>query len=496
MKAYAILDGGGVKGAALAGCLKAADEHNIQFKGYGGTSAGSIIALLACVGYTADEIQTIMTEEIEFSMFLDDGGLALERLKTILVSPPWSVFRCLDLLFRIYRNCGLYQAQPLQDFLLTKIKTKLPRLRHRSDITFDDLTKEGCVPLKIVATDLRNRSARIYSASGGHDYNGSVIDAVRASMSYPFVFCPVLMNNTFLVDGGVSSNLPIFLFENERRTDRSPVIAFDLVTSPRPRRRHYRAFDLGSDMIGTALEASDILLQEVVKGLYHVRVEIPQDINTLDFTLARPRRRDLFNAGCAATHSFLTQLPQLTNAKTQVQQLQAAHASPKVVVPVLETIAKEFAAHTNACDVRCHIMLPTDHGTNLVVYQHGMNSDADIDLELEGDAGCSGQAWSEGKLAVADLDDAKTKFANWKMTREQQNKVRLDRLTMLSIPIRERPRPGLAETDRASIGILSVDTCTPINDTTWLVSRGPDMVEGAVLELAGRWAEILGQILT
>lgn len=51
MKAYAILDGGGVKGAALAGALAAAEHNGIEFAGFGGTSAGAIVALLACVGY-------------------------------------------------------------------------------------------------------------------------------------------------------------------------------------------------------------------------------------------------------------------------------------------------------------------------------------------------------------------------------------------------------------------------------------------------------------
>jgi len=47
MKAFVILDGGGVKGAALAGCLAAAEDRGIEIVAYGGTSAGSIVALLA-----------------------------------------------------------------------------------------------------------------------------------------------------------------------------------------------------------------------------------------------------------------------------------------------------------------------------------------------------------------------------------------------------------------------------------------------------------------
>ena len=56
MKAYAVFDGGGVKGAALAGALTAAEQEKIEFQGYGGTSAGSIVALLASIGYTGKEI--------------------------------------------------------------------------------------------------------------------------------------------------------------------------------------------------------------------------------------------------------------------------------------------------------------------------------------------------------------------------------------------------------------------------------------------------------
>src|SRR5689334_12234274 len=82
MKAYAILAGGGVKGIALAGCLAAAEDKGIEFAGYGGTSAGSIVALLGAVGYTGSEIRDLMNDE-SLTTFLDDGGRALEELKRI-----------------------------------------------------------------------------------------------------------------------------------------------------------------------------------------------------------------------------------------------------------------------------------------------------------------------------------------------------------------------------------------------------------------------------
>src|SRR2546425_4688484 len=49
-------------------------------------------------------------------------------------------------------------------------------------------------PYTTLFRSLGSRIPRVYSALGGHEFNGSALDAVRASMSYPFVFRPVKMN--------------------------------------------------------------------------------------------------------------------------------------------------------------------------------------------------------------------------------------------------------------------------------------------------------------
>ncbi len=81
MKAYGIFDGGGVKGAALAGCLAAAEEQGVQFLGFGGTSAGSIVATLASVGYSGKELGELLVG-LEFNTFLDDGGDRLDHARS------------------------------------------------------------------------------------------------------------------------------------------------------------------------------------------------------------------------------------------------------------------------------------------------------------------------------------------------------------------------------------------------------------------------------
>ncbi|WNK38667.1 patatin-like phospholipase family protein [Pantoea agglomerans] len=58
--AYAVFDGGGIKGIAFAGALKAVSESNIKFAGYAGASAGAIIAFLSSIGFTGDEILMVV----------------------------------------------------------------------------------------------------------------------------------------------------------------------------------------------------------------------------------------------------------------------------------------------------------------------------------------------------------------------------------------------------------------------------------------------------
>ena len=130
---------------------------------------------------------------------------------------------------------GLYQGRKLKDFLLNKIKEKVPALANNADITFEHLHKAGCLPVKIVASDITYRRPAIFSLDHT-EYGASVIDAVRASTCYPFAFEPVFLNGRRLVDGGLSSNLPVFLFAEEYRQTRIPALAFDLARAW-PRRR-------------------------------------------------------------------------------------------------------------------------------------------------------------------------------------------------------------------------------------------------------------------
>jgi hypothetical protein len=166
---------------------------------------------------------------------------------------------------------------------------------------------------------------------------------------------------------------------------------------------------------------------------------------------------------------------------------------------ILASLARTVEAETRAEKVRAHIMLPTGHGTRVVVYQYGMDNDPDADLELAMDGGCSGKAWATRGPAVADLVRAADTFeSDWKMTRMQQAKVKPDLKSMFSVPIFDTTnRLAQSVNDLDIIGVLSVDSTTPLLDTGWL--SDPARVEHSRLasgtEFLFDWADIVGEIL-
>ncbi|MEI8278778.1 MAG: patatin-like phospholipase family protein [Bacteroidota bacterium] len=158
MKLPFVLSGGGVRGFAHLGVLKAFSERDIYPAVITSTSAGSIIGAMICDGYGVEEIMDL-------------------AIKNKLYGFEWT-----------FPMVGLMSLKPLKDFL-----TKY--LRHKN---LEDLP----TPLYVTATNLLDGRQEIFS-------KGDVVQAVIASCSIPMIFPPVTINNVPYIDGGFSSNLPI-----------------------------------------------------------------------------------------------------------------------------------------------------------------------------------------------------------------------------------------------------------------------------------------------
>jgi len=202
------------------------------------------------------------------------------------------------------QHLGLYHGDRIKRFLLEKAKGRIRSFQSYKDVTFEDLEKAGCVPLRVVASNVLGGRSAILPRD--HEvYGRSALEAVRASAGYPFAFRPLEGSGFRLVDGGLSSNLPSFLFIEEYRNQRIPTFAFDLITSPKDFSPPYALKRYLSDLLNTALEAGDELLRHVSDGVVHVPIEVPKGINTLDFGISRSQRQALYNAGYQQAASFL-----------------------------------------------------------------------------------------------------------------------------------------------------------------------------------------------
>lgn len=139
--AFGVFAGGGAKTAVFPGCLAAAEERNIEFQGYGGSSGGAIIAALAAAGYTAEEIHEILLETKLNEAFLDDKGLNLASLAPL-----------------IGRLSEQLQATTLGGwrniFRRTSAMVKALRTLKRYMISFP--RRRGCIPLRRFAILLRD----------------------------------------------------------------------------------------------------------------------------------------------------------------------------------------------------------------------------------------------------------------------------------------------------------------------------------------------------
>ena len=160
-------------------------------KGYAGASAGAITATLCAVGYTADEISTII-KDTDFSTFLDH-------------EPLGKISELYELIMDYGEHSGIYFHKYMQK--LVNEKTGNP------DYTFGDLWDDKKIKLVIVSTDL-NKLKTVYFSHQSYP-TMPIADAVRMSMSIPFLFNPIKFDDQLFVDGGLIDNYPLHVFDGD-----------------------------------------------------------------------------------------------------------------------------------------------------------------------------------------------------------------------------------------------------------------------------------------
>jgi len=156
------LGSGAARGLAHIGVLKVLKQNNVHIDFIAGTSIGAIVGAIYAAG-----IDPNVMEEI---------AMSLTPAKIALLFAPTFPFS------------GLIDGKRVRDFLESII----------GNPNIEDLK----IPFAAIATDISTGQEVVIT-------KGSVLDAIRASMSIPGMFTPYEHNGTFLVDGGLVNPLPI-----------------------------------------------------------------------------------------------------------------------------------------------------------------------------------------------------------------------------------------------------------------------------------------------
>jgi NTE family protein len=520
MQAYAIFAGGGVKGATFAGCLIEAKELDIEFIGYGGTSAGSLVALLASIGYSPDEIRDIMVKEVDYPSMLGGDLNLLKNLDTLQdrlesiqnaskIGKLWKGAKLgtqaifskkgpFESIIRIRDHFGLYDGQPLVNKARELIIRRYPDLKARNDITFGDLAKHGAKPLKIVASQLHTHQARLYTSAESEE---SVLKALRASTCFPFVFQPVSDGIGRLVDGGLASNLPVFLFNQERLHDRRPVIAFDLQAAAGQVPSTYTLKHFCGDLLETALSAGDALHRGYGAGdrVIHVPINMPEGLTALRFELTDTEKENLVARGQISTNKVLKkELSQARYAQKDVEKLQAGLVKVDLMEAVLSALAQAVAQHPGWSSPRCYVMVPSgDHYA--AAYEHGFK-EGDLDsLRNEWRLPIAASPWGEvreqGRLRLVQLYVLRAEPEKFGLTPGEVRHIPHTRQTLFCRPVfeytRDAPEARAASQRPPVIAILGIDTESTLDTIGW---PGTD-IASTFLDATATWAHVIGKLL-
>ncbi len=201
-----VLSGGGAKGIAHIGVIKALEKNNIPIDYITGTSMGAIIGGLYAMGYTTDQMLDLILSK-EFSYW-----------STGQIDPSSVYYFSRNEQSPTMFNFSIAPPHAAQDSIPASLISPLPMNFGFMDI-FSAYTAQ-CngdfnklfVPFRCVASDV----------SAGHKVvhrSGSLGDAIRSSMSFPLVFQPIRINGALLYDGGIFDNFPVDVMKTDFNPD-------------------------------------------------------------------------------------------------------------------------------------------------------------------------------------------------------------------------------------------------------------------------------------
>jgi NTE family protein len=269
-KKILVLSGGGIRGISFIGALHALHELNIlqNMQTFAGTSVGSLILFLYIIGYKPIDL-------LEFIKAFD-----LNKLKSISVS-----------LF--LESYGLDSGDKIVKTLVKFLDTQ--NIKH--DITFIELFNKTNKTFIVTSVNVSEQKAEYFSHRTHPTM--SVVQAIRMSISIPFVFTPVQFNNCLYVDGGCIDNFPLKQFSGNV----DELIGVYIVNNNEDK-KNIRSFD----------EYAMNVINSMINGITNASIENYEkyiigidigSISSINFDITSEMKTFMYDAGYKAVHKYI-----------------------------------------------------------------------------------------------------------------------------------------------------------------------------------------------
>lgn len=293
-----VLSGGGAKGMTHIGIIRALEENNIPIDYITGTSMGAIIGSLYAMGYSPDDMEALLRSE-DFKRWYSEQ-----------IEPEYGYYfkqnRPTPEFFNIrfsFKDSLHIKPQILPTSMVNPIQMNLVfvELFARATAACNGDFNHLFVPFRCIASDVYNKRPLIMR-------KGDLGDAVRASMSFPFVFKPIEIDSVLAYDGGIYNNFPTDIM----REDFRPGVIIGSVVAANPGKP--KENDLMSQLENMIMQKTDYTLPDSLGIVMTFKYD---DVSLLDFD----RLQELHDIGYNRTISLMDSIKSRIHRRTSAENV-------------------------------------------------------------------------------------------------------------------------------------------------------------------------------
>ena len=293
-----VLSGGGAKGMTHIGIIRALEENNIPIDYITGTSMGAIIGSLYAMGYSPDDMEALLRSE-DFKRWYS-GQIEPEYGYYFKQNRPTPEFFNIRFSFKDSLHI---KPQILPTSMVNPIQMNLVfvELFARATAACNGDFNHLFVPFCCIASDVYNKRPLIMR-------KGDLGDAVRASMSFPFVFKPIEIDSVLAYDGGIYNNFPTDIM----REDFRPGVIIGSVVAANPGKP--KENDLMSQLENMIMQKTDYTLPDSLGIVMTFKYD---DVSLLDFD----RLQELHDIGYNRTISLMDSIKSRIHRRTSAENV-------------------------------------------------------------------------------------------------------------------------------------------------------------------------------